>query len=367
MAVAPVSRSDKSAPVRVAIIGCGMIAGPYVRSLQPYSQVELVGVASRTQAKCDIFAQKHGLRAYKSVDALLADDPVELVLDLTGQDAHADIVEKCLGAGKHVYCEKPMALTYARAAELVARAKQAGLRVGAAPSTFLGEAQQTAAKVIRQGRLGKVRMVYAEVNHGRTERWLPNPLPFFACGPLFDMGPYPLVLLTSIFGPVARVQAWGRFLVPERHTKDGTPFTIEKPDFIIALVEFRDGPLARLTVNYYVDWLKKEGELVEFHGDDGSLCLAHVSVFSAGVEFAEYGKAYDAVAPVREPYQGIEWGRGVVDMAEAMREGRPHRAGGEQAAHIIEVMESIEQAAQQGAAVDLTSTFVPVEPMPWAR
>ena len=289
------------------------------------------------------------------------------MLDLSGQDAHASVVASCLDAGKHVYCEKPLALSYAQASELVARAKPAGLRLGSAPSTFLGEAQQTAAKVIREGRLGRVRLVYAEINHGRVETWHASPLPFYACGPLFDMGPYALVLLTSMFGPVARVEARGRFLLEERRTKDGTAFNLEKPDFVIALIEFGDGLLARLTVNYYADWWKKEGELVEFHGDDGSLCLSHVSVFSAGVEYADYGKRYETVALVREPFQGIEWGRGVVDMAEALREGRPHRASGEQAAHIIEIMCAIEESAASKQTVDVTSTFPPPTPMEWAR
>ncbi len=359
-------KASSSKPIRVGIIGCGEIAGPYVQTLQPYSQVELAGVAARTQEKCTLFAGKHGLRAYESIPDLLADKSIDLILDLTGQDAHAEIVAKCLDAGKHVYCEKPLALNYREAEQLVARAKQAGLLLGSAPSTFMGEAQQTAAKLIREGRLGTVRVVYAEVNHWRIEAWHPSPQLFYACGPLFDMGPYPLVLLTSIFGPARRVQAWGHVLLPERQTKDGTPFRLEKPDFVVALVEFRSGPVARLTINYYTDWKKKEGELVEFHGDLGSLFLAHVSIFSAGVEYAEFGESYEAVPLVKEPFRGIEWARGVVDMAEALREGRPHRATGEQAAHIIEIMEGTARAMETERPVDIKSDFVLPAPMEWA-
>jgi len=358
--------SGKRAPVRVGIVGCGVIAGPYVRTLRPYPQVEIAGVASRTPGRCAAFAEEHGLRAYESVAALLADDRIDLVLDLSAQDAHAQVVASCLDAGKHVYCEKPLALDYAQAERLVARARSAGLRLGSAPSTFLGEAQQTAAKIVREGRLGSVRLVYAEINHGRVESWHPSPMPFYACGPIFDMGPYPLALMTSIFGPVARVQAWQRFLLPERVAKDGTTFQLQKPDFTVALIEFRDGPLARLTVNYYVDWWKKEGELVEFHGDRGSLCLSHVSVFNAGLEFADYGKPYETVAPVREPFQGIEWGRGVADMVDALLEDRPHRATGDHAAHVIEVICAIDKSAASGQAVEVRSAFPLPAPMEWA-
>ena len=356
----------KGKAVRVGIIGCGDIAGPYVESLQPRPQVELAGVAGRTPGKCLPFAEKHGLRPYESIPALLADRSIDLILDLTGQDAHAEIVSKCLDAGKHVYCEKPLALSYPEAARLVERAKKLGLRLGSAPSTFMGEAQQTAAKQIREGRLGTVRLVYAEINHHRIELWHPGAPLFYDVGPLFDMGPYALVLLTSIFGPVQRVQGWGRILLAERKTLDGTPFSLKKPDFVVALVEFRSGPMARLTVNYYIDWRKKQGAMVEFHGDSGSLYLQHVSVFGAAVEYADFGQAYEPVPLVKEPFAGIDWSRGVVDMAEAMQENRPHRATGEQAAHIVEVMTAIEEACQSGRAVDVGSTFPLPAPMDWA-
>jgi predicted dehydrogenase len=318
-------------------------------------------------SRCVAFAEEHAMRAYESVASLLADDSVDLILDLSGQDAHAQVVDSCLSAGKHVYCEKPLALDYPTAERLVACARDAGLRLGSAPSTFLGEAQQTVAKSVRGGRLGRVRLVYAEINHGRIESWHPNPAPFYDCGPVFDMGPYPLTLLTGIFGPVARVQAWQRFLLRDRATKEGAAFELRKPDFTVALMEFRDGPLMRLSLNYYADWWKKEGEIVELHGDNGSLCLGHVSVFNANVEYADYGKPYEAVEPVKEPFRGIEWGRGVVEMVDAMIEGRPHRATGEQAAHVIEIMCAIDEAAASGQAVDVNSTFTAPSPMGWAE
>jgi predicted dehydrogenase len=132
-------------------------------------------------------------------------------------------------------------------------------------------------------------------------------------------------------------------------------------------MEFRDGPVMRLSLNYYADWWKKEGEMVELHGDRGSLCLGHVSVFNANVEYADYGKPYEAVEPVREPFRGIEWGRGVVEMVDAMIEGRLHRATGEQAAHVIEVMCATDEAAASGQTVDVNSTFAAPSPMEWAE
>ena len=361
----------KVEPVRAAIIGCGMIARGYYLSLQHYPEVNLVGAADLLPEKAVEFAEKRDLRPYTSPDDLLADDSLELVIDLTVATAHTKVVGRCLEAGKNVYTEKPLAQCYEDAAQLVALAREKGLRLASAPATFMGEAQQTTAKLLREGRLGKVRLVYAEINHGRVESWHPTPQPFYECGLLFDMGPYPLVMLAGSFGPVKRVEVLDRVVLPERCTLDGMTFSIPKPDFVLALLEFESGLLARLTICGYADWFKKQGQSVEFHGDEASLYVSHSGRFEAGVEFAPFNHGYQPVELLREPENlnpitGMDCARGVVDLAVAMREGRPHRASAEMAAHIIDVMASIEEAAHRGAAVEVKSVFSPPEPMPWA-
>src|SRR5690606_761425 len=111
--------------------------------------------------------------------------------------AHARVTEQCLLAGKHVYSEKPLALDYAAARRLVALAERRGLRLGCAPATFLGEAHQTAWKLVRRGRIGPIRVIYAEANHGRIEWYHPAPEPFFAIGPMWDVGVYPITAITA--------------------------------------------------------------------------------------------------------------------------------------------------------------------------
>src|SRR6185295_17646095 len=137
----------------------------------------------------------------------------DIVINLTVHHAHYQVTKRALEAGKHVYSEKPLALTSSEARELVTLAASRGLRLGCSPSTFLGEAQQTAATVIRSGRLGPVRAVYAEVNWGRIETWHPAPAPFYDVGVLVDVGVYPLTLLTAFLGPARRVQASGGLLL----------------------------------------------------------------------------------------------------------------------------------------------------------
>ena len=342
----------------VAIIGCGNIAAGYARHLASYPEIELVGMADLEAQRANDLAAKYGGRAYPSVEVLLPDPSVELAINLTIHHAHKAITTQCLEAGKHVYSEKPLALTYGEAVGLVELARQKDLRLGCSPFTYMGEPQQTAWKVIREGRLGTVRLVYAEVNWGRIESWHPAPAPFYEVGALWDVGVYPLTIVTTMFGPARRVSAYGKLLYPNRVTLEGRPFNIETPDFVVAAVELADGPLVRLTTNFYVTGRGKQKGF-EFHGDAGSLYLSSFQDFDAAVEFAEFGQSYQAVPLVREPFPGIEWGRGVREMAEAILEGRPHRATGQHAAHIVEILEAVTKSMELQRPVEITSDFTP--------
>lgn len=349
----------------VAIIGCGNIAEPYARDIASYPQVKLVGVADLEFQRAQELASKYGCRAYASNADVLADDAVELVVNLTIHHAHTEVVTQCLEAGKHVHSEKPLSLTYQEAAGLVKLAKQKGLRLGCSPFTFMGEAQQTAWKQINAGRLGDVRVAYAEVNHGRIETWHPNPGPFYEVGALFDVGVYPLTILTAMFGPARKVSAYGRVLHPDRVALGGAPFHIDTPDFVVSSIELQNGTLVRLTTNFYVGGHGKQRG-IEFHGDLGSLYVSSWQSFAASVEFSEYGGAYEAVPLVKEPYEGTEWGRAVLDMAETIRDERPHRATGEQAAHVVEVLCAIAESVELGRPVEVKSSFVAPQLMDWA-
>lgn len=350
----------------VAIIGCGNIAEPYARDIASYSQLDLVGVSDLEFQRAKDLAAKYDCKAYPTNEELLADDAVELVVNLTIHHAHYEVVTRCLEAGKHVHSEKPLALTYEEAQELVQLADQKALRLGCSPFTFMGEAQQTAWKTINEGRLGPVRVVYAEVNHGRIETWHPNPEPFYDVGALFDVGVYPLTIVTAIFGPARKVSACGRVLYPDRVTYEGMPFHIDTPDFIVSAVELENGTLVRLTTNFYVGHHGKQNG-VEFHGDVGSLYLSSWQNFAAAVEFSPYAGQYEPLSLVREPYEGTEWGRAALDMAEAVREGRPHRATGEQAAHVVEILTAIAKSVELGQPVDVHSTFTQPTLMDWAE
>jgi predicted dehydrogenase len=230
----------------------------------------------------------------------------------------------------------------------------------------MGEAQQTAWKLIRDGKPGNVRVAYAEVNWGRIESWHPAPQSFYEVGALFDVGVYPLTLLTSMFGPVTQVQSYSALLDPERVALDGTKFEVKTPDFMVSMLDFASGVVARLSTNFYVGHHTRQTG-IEFHGDRGSVYLGSWLYFDGKVDFAENGGQYAPVPLLRDPYPGIPWGRGVADMAQALLEDRPHRFTGKQAAHIVEILDTAMLSAKTKTPVSLTSTFVQPTPMAWAE
>jgi predicted dehydrogenase len=352
--------------MKLAIAGCGNIAGRYAAAIAAADALELVGATDIAPGAADRFASEHGGTSYETLAALLDDARVDAVVNLTAPQAHAQVTRAALEAGKHVHSEKPLALRYEEARELVELAKRRGVRLSSSPATLLGEAQQSAWKLVRDGAIGNVRVVYAEANWDRIERWHPDPTGLYAVGPFVDVGIYPLAIMTAMFGAVRRVHAWGATVEPDRVHLDGRPFRLEAPDFVVAGLELAGGVVARLTASFYVGPSKQRG--IEFHGDDGSIYLPTWGEADSRLELQERGGEYRLVAPLREPYKGIDWSRPLVDVAEAIAEGRPHRAGGEQAAHLVEVLEAVQASlAGDGGGIEVQSDFPRPEPLEWAR
>lgn len=342
--------------VRVGIAGCGNIARPYAESLVGYEETELVGVTDLDPERAAALAQSAGCRVYSGLDEMLADEDLDLIVNLTVHTAHHAVSRAALEAGKHVYSEKPLALSAEQAEELVALANSRGLRLGCSPFTFLGAAQQAAWRAVRDGSLGTVRLAYAEVNWGRIESWHPAPQAFYEVGALFDVGVYPLTILTAFFGPARRVSAYGQVLQPQRRTKNGEPFTITTPDFVTAAIELESGVLVRLTTDFYVSQHSKQTG-IELHGDEASLHLASWQDPHSAVELAPYGQPYQPLGDFSEAR--MRWGMGVHDLAKAMLEGRPHLATGEHAAHVVEILCAATESLTFGRSVDISSSFTP--------
>lgn len=352
-------------PLGVAIVGCGDIAARYAEDLRRYPRLVLRGVTDLDPARSHALATDVGCRAYPDSGALLADPQVAVVVNLTSHRAHGGVTRAALEAGKHVFSEKPMALRAAEACALNEVATARSLRLGAAPIVMLGELAQTAWRIVRDGRLGTVRLAYADVNWGRMERWHAAPQPFYDAGPLFDVGVYPLTLLTGMLGPAVRVTAHASTLLAQRSTRDGQRFSIDSPDCVVAVVELANGTLVRLTTNFYVhDPARQRG--VELHGDEGSLWLSTWFAFGGTLEHSSSGEPYREVPLIRTPQVMIPWAAGVEELARVAVDGSAHVTSGVHAAHVVEIVEAALHSARSGTAVEIESRFPQPLPLAWA-
>ncbi|MEM6331916.1 MAG: Gfo/Idh/MocA family oxidoreductase [Planctomycetota bacterium] len=351
-------------PIRAAIVGCGNIANRYAKQAKDYpAAVELAGFFDLDASRAQAFAEEFGGTAYPSLEALLADDAVDLVVNLTIHHVHFKTTTQMLEAGKHVYSEKPLALSADEAMKLVALAEAKGVTLAGAPMNFLGDAQQKTWKLIRDGAIGTPRLVYAEVNHGRIETWHPNPEPFYDVGPLWDVGVYPLTLATTFFGPVTRVVAAHQTVVyPNRTTKEGRDFTIEAPELTIAVLEIGE-IVVRLTTNFFVHSKNShQGPRFEVHGETGSVVLGNFQNNDALVEHSAFNEDL-AGEPWPEGTPGPQqFGRGLNEVCVALQEGRRPRVTGKQAAHVVEVLDTIAAVAKSHTPTAIKSTFDAVEP-----
>jgi predicted dehydrogenase len=353
--------------VRLGIVGCGNIATPYARTIAAAKGLELVAATDAQPERAEELVAQFGGTAHATLDALLGDERVDTVVNLTAATAHAAVTQAALEAGKHVHSEKPLALDHETAAALVALADARGLSLSASPATLLGEAQQTLWRLVRDGAIGRVRVAYAEANWGRVESWHPSPKTLHDVGAMADVGVYPIALLTAIFGPARRVTAFGTTVEPDRHDREGAPFSIETPDIVVAVLELADGTIARITASFYVGPGRQRG--LELHGDTGMLYLATWGEFDSSLLLSttRNGDDYEAQPLLREPYRGIDWSRPLVDLAAAIAEGRPPRPSGAHAAHVVEILDAVAASCRDGGPVAVHSTFAQPRPVEWAE
>lgn len=357
-----------STPLGVGVVGAGVISEEYLTTLAAAADVDVRFVADLDPARAEAQAVRHGVPASGSLEGLLADPRVELVVNLTVPAVHAEVTTAALRSGRHVWSEKPLAASLADARELVALAEERGLRLGCAPDTVLGPGMQTALTQIRSGRIGVPRTGFASCQSRGPDFWHPSPEFLFApgAGPVLDYGPYYLTALVLIFGSVAEVTARG-VTTRSRRTigagpRAGTEFDVGVPTHVTALYEFADG--AVVDAVFSVDSAVRRTAL-EIAGTEGALVLPDPGAFEGDT----VALALDA-APTPIPAGrtgGLARGTGVVEMVRALRAGDPHRADARLALHVLEVLLATEEAVRTRRTVPVRSSApsTPLLPDGW--
>ena len=353
--------------LKIGIIGTGNIAPAYIHGCAPFEVIEIVACADILLDRAQAFAAEHGLTAY-SVDDLLARADIDIVINLTIPAAHAEVSLRILEAGKHAYSEKPLALQRADGMAIVQAAADKGLRIGCAPDTFLGGGGQAARKAIDDGLIGApVAATATWMSHGH-ESWHPNAGFYYlkGGGPLFDMGPYYLTALVNLMGPVARVAGSARMTFPERIATSaalkGQILPVEVNTHVAGTLEFASGAIA--TVIFSFDVWGNHLPWIEIHGATASLSVPDPNRFDGAAQImtggGRGGQEWNDV-PLRHSVN-IGRGAGVADMASAILSGRAHRASGELALHVLDIMCALEESSEQGCHIEIGSR--PDQPLP---
>ena len=345
--------------LNVGLIGTGNIAPAYIQGCAPFDVIQITACADILLDRAQVFANEHGLTAY-SVDEMLARDDIDIAVNLTIPAAHAEVSLQILDAGKHAYSEKPLALQRDDGRKLLQEAEAAGLRLGCAPDTFLGGGGQTARHAIDAGDIGQpIAATAFFLAHG-PEAWHPNPGIFYleGGGPLFDMGPYYLTALVNLMGPVASASAAARITFPERVATSealiGKRLPVEVNTHIAGTLVFESGAIASLITSFDV-W-GHHLPAIEIHGAEGSLSVPDPNVFGGEVRRVKGGAREWVDVPLTHT-TNIGRGAGVADMACAIQSGRPHRASGELAFHVLDIMCALEESAARGEHVTIESTL----------
>lgn len=343
-------------PAGVAIVGAGVISKQYLANLTVYPDLRVIAIADLDVERARAKGERYGIPVTGDLDTVLGLDDVEIVVNLTVPAAHADVARAALKAGKHVYGEKPLVTDRADGEKLLAEAEDAGLRIGCAPDTFLGAGLQSARRAIEAGAIGEpVAATTATMTPG-PETWHPNPEFLFApgAGPLFDLGPYYLTSLVALLGPVGRVASLTRRGHAERvigsGPNQGTVFPVGVPTHVTALLDFTEGAGAVSTFSF--DSAHRR-VLFEITGTDGSLAVPNPNTFDGPVKVKVRNDREWRDLPVTGDASGR--GMGVLDMARSIRSGASHRASGDLAQHVLEVMTAIEAAGRSDTFVPVTS------------
>ena len=352
-------------PVGVAVIGCGNISKQYLQNLTSFPDVAVVTCADVDVTRAKAQAAAYGVPEWGSTEDALGHPGVRLIVNLTIPAAHAEVTAAAIAAGKHVWSEKPLTLDVAAGRALLSQADAAGVRVGCAPDTVLGAGLQTARRLIDSGAIGTPLTALTLLQGPGPQSWHPDPEFLFApgAGPLFDLGPYYLSVLATLFGPARRVAATGRRPSESRvigsGPRAGATFDVAVPTYVAALAEYVAGQAASLLFSW--DSPLSRAGFVEITGTEATLAVPDPNRFDGDVRVRRAGDEDWTVIPAEGAAAGR--GSGVVDMVRAIRAGEPHRASGEMALHVLEMMTAIERSAVSAAFEPVESRFAAPAPL----
>lgn len=390
--------------MKCAIVGCGYVAEFYAATRDAHPELEWGGVWDHAADRLDACSRRWGVRAFSSLDELCADRSVQLVINLTNPRSHAEVTRRCLESGKHVYSEKPLAMTVGEAASLAELARSRNVHLASAPCSVLSPPAQTLWHAVRNGSIGTVRLVYANFDDGmiaprqRPWEWLnPAGIPWpardeFETGCTYQHAGYLLTWLAAFFGPARQVTSFASCLLPAKGIDVGSM----APDFTVGCLEYDHGIVARVTCGL----VAPRDKSILIIGDDGVLGLGNVRDERGDVLISRHDdrltivddwwarmkapfsarqvphlshdlnwRPYPRIGPDTErlaaPDKPVDFLRGPGELSDAVAAGRPSRLSTELGVHIVELVERL-QYPDRFPSKRVTSTCPQMKPLPWA-
>lgn len=347
--------------INVGIIGCGNISSIYFENLKAFYNMKVLACADLDISRAKEKAQEFSIPIACTVEELLANPSIELVVNLTNPNAHAEIHLKTLHAGKHSYSEKPLATELKDGEEIMRLAKEKNLLVGVAPDTFLGGGIQTARKLIEDGWIGTPLAATAFMMYRGPESFHPTPGFLYqqGAGPLFDMGPYYLTALAALLGPIKSVAGMAKISSPKRvitgEINYGEEIDVDVPTHVAGLLDFQNGAIGTLITSFDV-WGTRSSN-IEIHGTTGSLIVPDPNNFSGSVYVKKQGQLDFEEVPLTHSFRGNSRGIGVLDMADAIIKQRQHRADGLLGLHVLEAMQGLYTSSREQKYYNMNSKF----------
>ncbi|HHX64779.1 MAG TPA: Gfo/Idh/MocA family oxidoreductase [Chloroflexi bacterium] len=355
--------------VKIGIVGCGNISAAYLRTARLFRILEVAACADIDMERARARADEFDVPRACSVEELLADPEIQIVVNLTTPQAHTAVNLAAIEAGKHVYTEKPLAVTREEGARVLAAARAKGVRVGCAPGTFLGGGLQTCRKLIDEGAIGEPIACAAFMMSRGHESWHPDPAYYYktGAGPMFDMGPYYLTALATLMGRINRVTGSARILIGERtitsQPKYGEKIIVETPDHVTGTIEFDSGAVGTI-ITTFAAWRARLPR-IEIYGTEGTLGVPDPNSLDGPVGLCRLGKMEWEDVPLTHGHTDRnKWGIGVAEMAHAILAGRPHRATGEQGYHVLDAMQGFLDASESGQHYKLISDYTQPTALP---
>ena len=392
--------------MNIAIIGCGYVAESYSKTLGNYPDLKLVGACDIDTSRLDNFCGHWESRRFATVNELLSDPAIEMVLNLTNPRSHYELTRAAIEAGKHVYSEKPLAMTAGKARELVELARRKGVYLACAPCSLLGETAQFVWMALRRNAIGKVRLVYANFDDGmiapklspwlwRNQSGIPWPAKDeFEIGCTYEHAGYILTWLAAFFGPAIRMSSFASCIIREK----GVAVDLMAPDFTVGCIEYGSGVVARVTCSV----VAPKDKSLTIIGDDGVLVVPNLrsdicpvymrsipsSRLKSAIErrinhlrgalgftglrpdwhlWTKYPAVYGSGRMFASPDKLVDFCRGPAEVADAIREGRPSRLSPELGWHITELTERLQYPDRFANRSEIESTFDPIEPVHQVR